>query len=45
MAPAMTCPHCGSRRTRLENAFGPALCRAIYHCAACRQPFEAFKAV
>ncbi|MGZ6327761.1 MAG: 1,2-phenylacetyl-CoA epoxidase subunit PaaD [Candidatus Limnocylindrales bacterium] len=45
LAPAMTCPHCGSRRTRLENAFGPALCRAIYHCAACRQPFEALKAV
>jgi ring-1,2-phenylacetyl-CoA epoxidase subunit PaaD len=39
------CPYCGSRRTTLENVFGPTLCRAIHHCAACRQPFEAFKPV
>jgi ring-1,2-phenylacetyl-CoA epoxidase subunit PaaD len=39
------CPHCGSRRTVLENAFGPTQCRAIHHCTACRQPFEAFKPV
>lgn len=39
------CPYCGSRDTTLENAFGPTACRAIYHCAACRQPFEQFKAV
>ena len=23
------CPHCGSRHTTLESAFGPTLCRAI----------------
>jgi ring-1,2-phenylacetyl-CoA epoxidase subunit PaaD len=40
-----TCPYCGSRNTTLENPFGPTLCRAIYHCADCRQPFEQFKAV
>lgn len=39
------CPHCGSARTVLESAFGPTQCRAIYHCTACRQPFEAFKPV
>jgi ring-1,2-phenylacetyl-CoA epoxidase subunit PaaD len=39
------CPFCGSRRTRLENLFGPTLCRAIYHCPDCRQPFEALKTV
>jgi ring-1,2-phenylacetyl-CoA epoxidase subunit PaaD len=39
------CPHCGSRRTVLENAFGPTQCRAIHHCTACRQPFEAFKPI
>ncbi|MBI3749584.1 MAG: phenylacetate-CoA oxygenase subunit PaaJ [Chloroflexi bacterium] len=39
------CPHCGSVRTVLESAFGPTQCRAIYHCTACRQPFEAFKPV
>lgn len=37
------CPYCGSRNTTMENPFGPTLCRAIYHCADCRQPFEQFK--
>jgi ring-1,2-phenylacetyl-CoA epoxidase subunit PaaD len=41
----VACPHCGSLRTTLENAFGPTLCRSIRHCADCRQPFEAFKAL
>ncbi len=41
----VACPHCGSRRTVLENAFGPTQCRAIHHCTECRQPFEAFKPV
>jgi ring-1,2-phenylacetyl-CoA epoxidase subunit PaaD len=39
------CPYCGSRNTTLDNPFGPTLCRAIYHCADCRQPFEQFKRV
>lgn len=39
------CPFCGSTRTRLENLFGPTLCRSIYHCADCHQPFEAVKTV
>lgn len=43
--PIAECPYCGSRNTTLENAFGPTLCRAIYHCADCRQPFEQFKTV
>jgi ring-1,2-phenylacetyl-CoA epoxidase subunit PaaD len=29
----------------MENAFGPTLCRAIYYCRNCRQPFEQFKQV
>lgn len=45
MLPVAECPYCGSRNTSLENPFGPTLCRAIYHCADCRQPFEQFKAV
>jgi ring-1,2-phenylacetyl-CoA epoxidase subunit PaaD len=40
-----TCPYCGSRNTTLGNPFGPTLCRAIYHCENCRQPFEQFKTV
>jgi ring-1,2-phenylacetyl-CoA epoxidase subunit PaaD len=37
------CPHCGSRHTTLESAFGPTLCRAIGYCRDCKQPFEQFK--
>lgn len=43
--PIGECPYCRSRNTRLDNPFGPTLCRAIYHCADCRQPFEQFKRI
>ena len=43
--PQATCPWCGSRETALENPFGPTLCRAIFWCNRCHQPFEQFKAV
>ena len=43
--PTARCPWCGSAETRLENPFGPTLCRAIWWCDACRQPFEQFKTV
>lgn len=43
--PIAECPYCGSRNTTLDNPFGPTLCRAIYHCANCRQPFEQMKRV
>ena len=45
LMPAPACPFCGSRRTVLENLFGPTLCRSIHYCTECRQPFEQFKAV
>jgi len=45
LARPVTCPYCGSRRTVMENAFGPTLCRSIYYCTNCRQPFEQFKTV
>jgi ring-1,2-phenylacetyl-CoA epoxidase subunit PaaD len=41
----LECPYCGSTRTTLENLFGPTQCRSIRHCADCRQPYEAFKAI
>ena len=44
-AAPVACPWCGSSRTTLENVFGPTQCRSIRHCAACRQPFEAFKSI
>jgi ring-1,2-phenylacetyl-CoA epoxidase subunit PaaD len=37
------CPHCGSADTRLKNSFGPTLCRSIYYCNGCQQPFEKMK--
>ena len=43
--PVAECPYCSSRQTTLENVFGPTLCRSIYYCRDCRQPFEQFKAV
>ena len=45
LLPVARCPYCDSRRTVLENAFGPTLCRSIYYCTDCRQPFEQFKSV
>lgn len=39
------CPYCDSNDTSLKNSFGPTLCRAIYYCNQCQQPFEQFKAL
>lgn len=39
------CPFCGSARTVLASDFGPTLCRRVYYCEDCRQPFEAMKQV
>ena len=43
--PKAVCPWCGSADTTLENLFGPTLCRTVFFCNRCRQPFEQFKAV
>ena len=39
----VACPYCNSRDTSLKNSFGSTLCRAIFYCNTCRQPFEQFK--
>lgn len=39
------CPYCDSADTNMENPFGPTLCRALYYCNSCQQPFEKFKAL
>jgi ring-1,2-phenylacetyl-CoA epoxidase subunit PaaD len=41
----VACPYCDSTETRLTNDFGPTLCRAIFVCDNCRQPFERFKPI
>jgi ring-1,2-phenylacetyl-CoA epoxidase subunit PaaD len=39
------CPFCESPRVAMDGAFGPTLCRSLFYCRDCRQPFEAFKPV
>lgn len=39
----VACPFCGSTNLRLENPFGPTLCRSIYYCQDCRNPIERFR--
>lgn len=41
----VACPYCASSHTTLTNSFGSTLCRAMYVCLDCRQPFEQFKPV
>jgi ring-1,2-phenylacetyl-CoA epoxidase subunit PaaD len=42
---AVRCPFCDSGEVAMDSAFGPALCRSLFYCRACRQPFEAFKPI
>lgn len=39
----VACPYCGSFNTTVKNTFGATLCKAIYYCNECQQPFEQFK--
>jgi ring-1,2-phenylacetyl-CoA epoxidase subunit PaaD len=39
------CPYCDSPNVAMDSVFGPTLCRSLFYCRACRQPFESFKAV
>lgn len=49
IAPPLTgtipCPYCGSEKTHRESSFGPTLCRSVYYCDSCRNPFELMKPV
>jgi ring-1,2-phenylacetyl-CoA epoxidase subunit PaaD len=40
---AVRCPYCASARVGMDSLFGPTLCRSLFYCRDCRQPFEAFK--
>lgn len=42
---AVRCPYCTSGNVAMDSAFGPALCRSLFYCRGCRQPFEAFKPI
>ncbi len=39
------CPRCDSSNTIIKNSFGSTLCRAIYYCNKCQEPFEQFNAL
>jgi ring-1,2-phenylacetyl-CoA epoxidase subunit PaaD len=39
------CPFCDSARVAIDSAFGPTLCRSLFYCRECRNPFEAFKPI
>ena len=36
------CPYCGSTDTERDHPKGPSLCRSMYYCNSCDQPFETF---
>ena len=42
---AVRCPYCDSSRVAIDSIFGPTLCRSLFYCRDCRQPFEAFKPI
>lgn len=42
---APRCPHCGSPDTRELSRFGSTSCKALWVCAACKEPFDLFKTI
>lgn len=41
----VACPRCGSHETTRVSEFGSTACKALYRCAACREPFDYFKCI
>ena len=39
----VTCPQCGSQKTKLINEFGSTACKALFQCEECLEPFDYFK--
>lgn len=39
------CPRCGSLNVNLTASFGSTLCKRLYVCGSCKEPFEGFKSV
>jgi ring-1,2-phenylacetyl-CoA epoxidase subunit PaaD len=42
---SVRCPHCGSPDTEQLSRFGSTACKALWRCRACREPFDAIKAL
>jgi ring-1,2-phenylacetyl-CoA epoxidase subunit PaaD len=43
LAMSVKCPQCGSLHTKETSRFGATLCKALYVCQDCQEPFEYFK--
>lgn len=41
-ADTVACPFCGSADTRVAQRKGTAMCRKMFVCRDCKQPFEQF---
>lgn len=41
----VSCPRCGSRRTRETSQFSATACKALYRCQDCQEPFEYVKEI
>lgn len=41
----ITCPHCGSSNSQRISEFGATLCKAIYRCTDCLEPFDHIKEI
>lgn len=41
----VSCPRCGSSRTRQTAAFGATACKSLNRCDDCGEPFEQVKAI
>lgn len=41
--PAIPCPRCDSKHTKLISQFGATACKSLYTCNECKEPFEYFK--
>ena len=39
----VSCPHCGGASVEELSRFGSTLCKALWRCLGCREPFERFK--
>ncbi|WP_135228802.1 1,2-phenylacetyl-CoA epoxidase subunit PaaD [Deinococcus fonticola] len=39
------CPRCGSLNVCMTASFGSTLCKRLYVCDSCKEPFEGFKSV
>ncbi|MFC4910250.1 1,2-phenylacetyl-CoA epoxidase subunit PaaD [Actinomadura gamaensis] len=42
---ALTCPNCGSRDTEETSRFSSTVCKALWRCRSCSEPFEHVKEI